>query len=70
YVGREIDGIDEQFINTMGTNNIIALRYDDEYIVMPEKLGIKIITDWCAENATNPEIPTLCEQLKQKYEVE
>lgn len=82
--GREIaleylnpeDSSDKTYIDIfeeMGTEKIIIFKYNpyDPYeVIVPEKFGIKIITDWCAENTTNPEIPNLCKQLKQKYEVE
>ncbi|WP_077928362.1 hypothetical protein [Wohlfahrtiimonas populi] len=61
---------EKNYIRKMNTNEIIIFYYADSYVVIPEKLGVKIITDWCAKNTTNPEIPTLCKQLKQKYEVE
>lgn len=64
------ESFEKIFIKKMNTNEIIVFYYADNYVVIPEKLGIKIITDWCAENATNPEIPALCEQLKQKYKIE
>lgn len=57
----------------LDTDQFVIFSYDPYNpidIIMPEKLAIKVITDWCAENTTNPKILVLCEQLKQKYEVE
>lgn len=61
--------LEEEFLDEKRNTDVIVMSYGQVYIVLPEKIAIEFIIDWCIKYVSHPDIPALCKKLKEKYEL-